>query len=201
MRCLFSGSPPSPPSTPNAAALRVGLYISPPDFSFIRLNNNIYLKPDECFIHNWGEFRFHDSSKFRRRLEMQNVGFTLRGVLPESDGVAAPAETLFTLGNELKKFQLCEIFLLKQNPALIQSRHAKSFVSRFNSRPDQKRARKIRKLERVATLFLGLRHDAWNAPSCFKSSLETKQPLFFRPTPSWLPSGHSTRYMLQKRLN
>ena len=30
------------------------------------------------------------------------------GVLPESGGVGAPAETLFTLGNELKKFQLCD---------------------------------------------------------------------------------------------
>ena len=43
----------------------------------------------------------------------------------------------------------------------------------FNSRRDQKRARQIHTLERVATLFLGLRHDARNAPSCFKSSPET----------------------------
>ena len=40
----------------------------------------------------------------------------------------------------------------------------------FNSRQDQKRARQIHALERVAILFLGLRHDARNAPSCFKSS-------------------------------
>ena len=33
----------------------------------------------------------------------------------------------------------------------------------FNSRRDQKRARQIHTLERVATLFLGLRHDAQNA--------------------------------------
>jgi hypothetical protein len=31
-------------------------------------------------------------------------------------------------------------------------------------------APKIHALERVAILFLGLRHDARNAPSCFKSS-------------------------------
>ena len=43
----------------------------------------------------------------------------------------------------------------------------------FNSRRDQKRARQIHTLERVATLFLGLRHDAQNASSCFKSSPET----------------------------
>ena len=42
----------------------------------------------------------------------------------------------------------------------------------FNSRRDQKRARQIYTLERVATLFLGLRHDAQNASSCFKSSPE-----------------------------
>ena len=29
MRCLFLGSPPSPPETPNAATLRVGLCMSP----------------------------------------------------------------------------------------------------------------------------------------------------------------------------
>ena len=42
----------------------------------------------------------------------------------------------------------------------------------FNSSWDQKRARQIHTLERVATLFLGLRHDAQNASSCFKSSQE-----------------------------
>ena len=46
----------------------------------------------------------------------------------------------------------------------------------FNSRRDQKRARQIHALERVAILFLGLRHDARNAPSCFKSSTETMKP-------------------------
>ena len=46
----------------------------------------------------------------------------------------------------------------------------------FNSRRDQKRARQIHTLERVATLFLGLRHDARNAPSRFKSSPETMKP-------------------------
>ena len=46
----------------------------------------------------------------------------------------------------------------------------------FNSRRDQKRARQIHALERVAILFLGLRHDARNAPSCFKSSPENMKP-------------------------
>ena len=46
----------------------------------------------------------------------------------------------------------------------------------FNSRRDQKRARQIHLLERVAILFLGLRRDARNAPSCFKSSPETMKP-------------------------
>ena len=34
----------------------------------------------------------------------------------------------------------------------------------FNTRRDQKRARQIHTLERVATLFLGLRHDASERP-------------------------------------
>ena len=38
----------------------------------------------------------------------------------------------------------------------------------FNSRRDQKRARQIHTLERVATLFLGLRHDARKAPAVSK---------------------------------
>ena len=46
-------------------------------------------------------------------------------------------------------------------------------ISIFNSRRDQKRALQIHALERVAILFLGLRHDARKAPSCFKSSPET----------------------------
>ena len=46
----------------------------------------------------------------------------------------------------------------------------------FNTRRDQKRARQIHTLERVATLFLGLRPDARNALSCFKSSPETMKP-------------------------
>ena len=46
----------------------------------------------------------------------------------------------------------------------------------FNSRRDQKRPRQIHALERVAILFLGLRHDARNAPSCSKSSPETMKP-------------------------
>ena len=40
----------------------------------------------------------------------------------------------------------------------------------FNSGRDQKQAHQIYTLERVATLFLGLRYDAQNASSCFKSS-------------------------------
>ena len=63
------------------------------------------------------EFRFHDSSRFRKKARDAKWRFyhsfvsvfdVLSGVLPESGGVGAPAETLFTLGNELKKFQLCD---------------------------------------------------------------------------------------------
>ena len=46
----------------------------------------------------------------------------------------------------------------------------------FNSRRDQKRAHQIHALERVVILLLGLRHDARNAPSCFKSSPENMKP-------------------------
>ena len=53
-----------------------------------------------------------------------------------------------------------------------QSHSEAVFNFYFNSRRDQKRARQIHTLERVATLFLGLRHDAQNASSCFKSSPE-----------------------------
>ena len=46
----------------------------------------------------------------------------------------------------------------------------------FNSRRDQKRTLQIHALERVAILFFRLRHDARNAPSCFKSSPENMKP-------------------------
>ena len=64
------------------------------------------------------EFRFHGSSRFRKKVEMQNFRFTTSfcasfdvvscGVLPESGGVGTPAETLFTMGKGLKEFQLCD---------------------------------------------------------------------------------------------
>ena len=39
-----------------------------PEFSIIRLkNNSIYLKPDESFVYIGEEFRFHDSSRFRKK--------------------------------------------------------------------------------------------------------------------------------------
>ena len=51
-----------------------------------------------------------------------------------------------------------------------QSHFEAVFNFYFNSRRDQKRARQIHALERVAILFLVLRHDARNAPSCFNRS-------------------------------
>ena len=108
-----------------------------------------------------------------------------------------------------------ESLLLEQNPTLIYLRNVKSFVFRagstlpkmglpratafcfgqghfeavfnfyFNSRRDQKRPRQIHALERVAILFLGLRHDARNAPSCSKSSPETMKPQAGRMTQTY----------------
>ena len=60
-----------------------------------------------------------------RRLEMKNFRFTTVcasfdvfscGVLPESGGVGTPAETLFTMGKELKEFQLCDSRRLCKKP-------------------------------------------------------------------------------------
>ena len=48
--------------------------------------------------------RFYDSTVFSC------------GVLPESDGVGTPAETLFTMGKGLKEFQLCESRRLREKP-------------------------------------------------------------------------------------
>ena len=49
-----------------------------------------------------------------------------------------------------------------------QSHFEAVFNFYFNSRQDQKRARRIHALERVAILFLGLRHDARKAPAASK---------------------------------
>ena len=61
------------------------------------------------------EFRFHDSSRFRKKardakLRFYHCSFDVFscGVLPESGGVGTPAETLFTMGKGLKEFQLCD---------------------------------------------------------------------------------------------
>ena len=75
------------------------------------------------------------------------------------------------------RFQLSKMGLPSATAFHFGQGHSEAvFNLDFNSRRDQKRARQIHTLERVATLFLGLRHDARNAPSCFKSSPETMKP-------------------------
>ena len=64
------------------------------------------------------EFRFHGSSRFRKKVGDAKLPFyhsfvpvlmsLACGVLPESDGVGTPAKTLFTMGKGLKEFQLCD---------------------------------------------------------------------------------------------
>ena len=67
MRCLFLGSPPSPPRLLTRQLCGSGC-VCRPEFSIIRLkNNSIYLKPDESFVTLGEEFRFHDSSRFRKK--------------------------------------------------------------------------------------------------------------------------------------
>ena len=68
MRCLFLGSPLRPPRLLTRQLCGSGC-VCRPEFSIIRLkNNSIYLKPDESFCLHWGEeFRFHDSSRFRKK--------------------------------------------------------------------------------------------------------------------------------------
>ena len=75
------------------------------------------------------------------------------------------------------RFQLSKMGLPSATAFHFGQGHSEAvFNLDFNSRRDQKWARQIHTLERVATLFLGLRHDARNAPSCFKSSPETMKP-------------------------
>jgi len=64
------------------------------------------------------EFRFHHSSRFRKKAGDAKfpfhhsfcVSFDVLGcgVLLWSGGVGTPAETPFTMGKELKEFQLCD---------------------------------------------------------------------------------------------
>ena len=72
------------------------------------------------------EFRFHDSSRFRKKAGDAKLPFyhsfvpvlmsLAAGVLPESGGVGTPAETLFTMGKGLKEFQLCDSRRLRKKP-------------------------------------------------------------------------------------
>ena len=72
------------------------------------------------------EFRFHDSSRFRKKAGDAKLrfyhGFCASfdvfscGVLPESGGVGTPAETLFTMGKGWKEFQLCDSRRLRKKP-------------------------------------------------------------------------------------
>ena len=68
MRCLFLGSPPFAPYRLLTRQLCGSGCVCRPEFSIIRLkNNSIYLKPDESFVCIGEEFRFHDSSRFRKK--------------------------------------------------------------------------------------------------------------------------------------
>ena len=72
------------------------------------------------------EFRFHGSSRFRKKVGDAKLPFyhsfcasfdvVSCGVLPESGGVGTPAETLFTMGKGLKEFQLCDSRRLPKKP-------------------------------------------------------------------------------------
>ena len=72
------------------------------------------------------EFRFHDSSRFRKKAGDAKLPFYHSfvpvfdvfscGVLPESGGVGTPAGTPFTMGKELKEFQLCDSRRLRKKP-------------------------------------------------------------------------------------
>ena len=61
------GLPPLRPSRLLTRQLCGSGCVCRPEFSIIRLkNNSIYLKPDESFVYR-EEFRFHDSSRFRKK--------------------------------------------------------------------------------------------------------------------------------------
>ena len=76
------------------------------------------------------EFRFHDSSRFRKKagdaklpiLPQFCASFDVFscGVLPESGGVGTPAETPFTMWKGLKEFQLCDSRRLRKKPQEVQ---------------------------------------------------------------------------------
>ena len=68
------------------------------------------------------EFRFHDSSRFRKKAGDAKLRFyhsfvpVLMSLAAESGGVGTPAETLFTMGKGLKEFQLCDSRRLRKKP-------------------------------------------------------------------------------------
>ena len=67
MRCLFLGSPLRSLRLLTRQLCGSGC-VCCPEFSIIRLKNiNIYLRPDESFVYIGEEFRFHDSSRFRKK--------------------------------------------------------------------------------------------------------------------------------------
>ena len=84
---------------------------------------------------------------------------------------------VFRAGRKVPRFHTAKMGLPRATTFRFGQGHFEAvFNFYFNSRRDQKWARQIHALERVAILFLGLRHDARNAPSCCKSSPETMKP-------------------------
>ena len=118
MSCLFLGSPPLPPRLLTRQLCESGCACRP-EFSIIRLkNNSIYLNRMNPLFTLGEEFRFHDSSRFRKKARDAKLRFyhsfvpVLMSLAAEScrrsGGVGTPAETLFTMRKGLKEFQLCD---------------------------------------------------------------------------------------------
>ena len=103
MRCLFLGSPPSPPRLLTRQLCGSGC-VCRPEFHVIRLKNNSICLNRMIPLLHWGKsFDFMTPADSVRRLEMQNFDFTtvfvpvLMSLAAEScrsrAGVGTPAET------------------------------------------------------------------------------------------------------------
>ena len=127
MRCLFLGSPAFRPPRLLTRQLCGSGCVCRPEFHVIRLkNNSIYLKPDDSFVYIGEEFRFHDSSRFRKKAGDAKLRF-YHSFVPVLMSLAAEscrsrAESVHLLkphlqwGKGLKEFQLCDSRRLRKKP-------------------------------------------------------------------------------------
>ena len=155
-----------------------------PEFSIIRLkNNSIYLKPDESLVYIGEEFRFHGSSRFRKKAGDAKLRF-YHSFVP----------VLVSLAAESCRSRAESVHLLKPYLQLGKGWKSSNFVTPDDSARNCK-MRKMMSLNSSICLMpifgVGKAYRIWTPkggpPQCCRRNLQHARPC------AWITSHHPGR--------